>query len=209
MFEEILSKKAIETIETLSPELSPFYLAGGTGLSLQLGHRKSDDLDFFTENPFNTDTLLSSIKADRIFFTAQGTVHCEKSGIMLSFLFYNVPLVHAPISWRGIKIAHCEDITAEKIKAISQRGAKKDFIDLYAILKTNYTIPEVCDLFKKRFRMPDENLYHVVKSLVFFEDAEMEPSPSMIFSGNEWSWDIIKAYFVENIAAFEREFGLE
>ena len=67
------------------------------------------------------------------------------------------------------------DIGAEKIKTISQRGAKKDSIDLFAILKMKYSIVEVCDFFRRRFKESDINLYHVLKSLVFLEDAEQEP----------------------------------
>lgn len=208
MFEKILSGGSIEVIETLAPHLETFYLAGGTGLALQLGHRKSDDLDFFSESFFNTDSLLSSISADNVFFTAKGTVDCEKNGIRLSFLFYNAPLLHSPISWRGIRIAHCKDIVAEKIKAISQRGSKKDFIDLYTIIKLRYSISEVCNLSKRRFKTSEMNFYHVLKSLVFFEDAEEEPAPVMVLSGEEWAWDKVKSFFVENISSFERAFGL-
>ncbi len=51
MFEKILSPAAINVIETLSADLDSFYLAGGTALALQLGHRRSDDLDFFLKMP--------------------------------------------------------------------------------------------------------------------------------------------------------------
>ena len=66
MFEELLSKRAIKVIESLSPHLESFYLAGGTGLALQLGHRKSDDLDFFSDKLFNIDALLSLISVDKV-----------------------------------------------------------------------------------------------------------------------------------------------
>ncbi len=58
MFEEVLSTEAIPVIKSLGPHLETFYLAGGSGLALQLGHRKSDDLDFFSDSLFNTDTFL-------------------------------------------------------------------------------------------------------------------------------------------------------
>ena len=77
MFEEILSTEAIPVIESLSPHLETFYLAGGSGLALQLGHRKSDDLDFFSDSLFNTDAILSLISPDKVFFTSKGSVHCE------------------------------------------------------------------------------------------------------------------------------------
>jgi hypothetical protein len=208
MFEEILSSQAINIIESLSPHLDTFYLAGGTGLALQLGHRRSHDLDFFSDRIFNPDSILARISANKVFFTELGTVHCELRGIRISFLYYNVPLIQPPLPWRGIKIAHYKDIVAEKVKTISQRGSKKDFIDLYAILKLKGSIKEVCELFKNRFKALDMNYYHVLKSLIFFEDAEQEPSPLMLLSGEDWKWEKIKAFFLNNVGLFEHELGL-
>jgi hypothetical protein len=208
MFEEILSSEAINIIESLSPHVDTFYLAGGTGLALQLGHRRSHDLDFFSDRIFNPDSILARISANKVFFTELGTVHCELRGIRISFLYYNVPLIQPPLPWRGIKIAHYKDIVAEKVKTISQRGSKKDFIDLYAILKLKGSIKEVCELFKNRFKALDMNYYHVLKSLIFFEDAEQEPSPLMLLSGEDWKWEKIKAFFLNNVGLFEHELGL-
>ena len=208
MFEELLSKRAIKVIESLSPHLESFYLAGGTGLALQFSHRKSEDLDFFSDELFNTDALLSSISVDKVIFTAVGTVHCEIKGIRIAFLYYDVPLIHPTLSWHGINVADLRDIVAEKIKAISQRGSKRDFIDLYAVLKMKFSVPVICDFFRRRFKDSDINLYHLVKSLVFFEDADQEPSPFIVFSGEDWKWENIKSFFVENIELFEQEFGL-
>jgi len=205
MFEEILSENAISVIESLGTRLETFYLAGGTGLALQLGHRKSNDFDFFSNKAFNTDAMLSLISPDKVFFSSAGSLHCEIQGILISLLFYNAPLVHAPLTWRGVRLSHCEDIIAEKIKTISQRGAKKDFIDIYAAVKMKYAIPDICSFFKQRFKGFDINIYHVLKSLVFFEDAEKEPSPVMLLSGKEWEWDTIKSFFIENIELFEKE----
>ncbi|MGB9497850.1 MAG: nucleotidyl transferase AbiEii/AbiGii toxin family protein [Dissulfuribacterales bacterium] len=151
MFEEVLSADAIKAVKSLAPRVGDFYLAGGTALALQLRHRKSDDLDFFSTRPFNTDVLLATIQATRVFFTSQGTIHCEVEGIRVSFLYYEVPLIAAPAVWRGIKVAHWRDIGAEKIKTISQRGAKKDFCDLYAIIKLRASIREVCSVFNPNY----------------------------------------------------------
>lgn len=208
MFEEILSPEAISVIELLSPHLDMFYLSGGTGLALQLRHRKSDDLDFFSDRMFNTDAILSLISADKVFFTDLGTVHCDVKGLRISFFYYDVPLIQPVISWHGIKVAHCKDIVAEKIKTISQRGSKKDFIDLYALLKLKCSVKEACDLFKTRFKASDMNFYHVLKSLIFFEDAEQEPSPLMLLTGEDWEWKSIKSFFMNNIEKFEHELGL-
>ncbi len=167
MFEEVLSKRAIEVVESLSHHLDTFYLAGGTGLGLQLGHRRSDDMDFFSDKLFNTDAMLSLIPVDKVLFTALGTVHCEIKDIRISLLYYDVPLIHPPLSWHGISVAHLKDIVAKKIKTISQRGSKKGFIDLYAVLKMRHSVPEVCELFKRRFKGSDINFYTCIEKFDF------------------------------------------
>ncbi len=208
MFEQVLSKKALKVIEELAPFLKDFYLAGGTGLALQLGHRKSHDLDFFSNKPFNTDAVLSNISADKILFTSLGTVHCEVRGIRVSLLYYEVPLLYPSLSWQGIRVADLRDIAAEKIKTLSQRGSKRDFIDLYAVIKARHSISDVCEFFKRRFGQSDINYYHVMKSLVFFEDAEQEPWPPILHDAEKWDWDNIKSFFVENLQLFEQDLGL-
>ena len=205
MFEEILSEKAVKAVASISAQIEAFYLAGGTGLALQLGHRFSDDLDFFSENPFNVDAVIDSIQPDHVFYSSRGTIHCEINGIRVSLLFYSVPLVYPTLHWHNIKIGDIKDIAAEKIKTISQRGSKKDFVDLYAIIQLKYSVAEVCTIFKKRFGRSDINFYHVLKSLTFFEDAEEEPMPRMKASDKMWDWESIKSFFLSNIQLFEEE----
>lgn len=204
MFEEVLPANAIEVINRLSAKLNDFYLAGGTGLALQLGHRKSLDLDFFTSKMFNTDFLLESIRPESTLLVREGTIHCEVKQVKLSFLFYSQPLIWAAISWQGINLADLKDITAEKFKTISQRGTRKDFYDLYAVLKLKLSIDEACEILKTRFASSDLNFYHVLRSLVFFEDAEEDPQPILLVKGSEWEWRLVKRYFEQNIKQFEK-----
>jgi len=204
MFEKVLSEQALEAVSVLAPAVKDFYLAGGTGLALQLGHRKSDDLDFFSDRMFNADALLASIPYDVQVFTELGTVHCQVKGIRVSLLYYEPPLIYPPLRWHNIEVADVRDIGAEKIKTISQRGAKKDFIDLFAILKLKYSIAEVCGFFGQRFKDSHVNRYHVLKSLTFFEDAEQDPAPEMLIEDADWEWEGIKDFFVQNIELFEQ-----
>jgi len=208
MFEEILPKGAIETIPSLLPVLDPFYLAGGTGLALQIGHRSSEDLDFFSGQTFNSDAIVATISPDKILYTSMGTVHCEINNTRISFLYYKTPLTSPALFWRGIRIAQFDDIVAEKIKTISHRGLRKDFIDLYAVLQLKYTVKEVCDRFKNRFKESDINYHHVLKSLIYFEDAESDPMPPMQPNTQGWKWEEIKLFFEGHISLFENELGL-
>lgn len=201
MFEEVITGEAIKVIEDIRDLLQDFYLGGGTGLALQLGHRRSFDLDFFTTKNFKTENLLVKLRPDKIHSIEKETIHCELNGIRLSFLYYDLPLVFEPFRWRNIKIAHWLDIAAEKLKTVSQRGSKKDFYDIFFAIK-NSSIEQVCSAFTKRFKDTGINRYHVLKSLVYFVDAEEEPDPQLL--KKEVNWLQIKEFFKENIKEFER-----
>jgi len=187
MFENVVSPKAIELIEGIFDEISGFYLAGGTGLALQMGHRISQDLDFFSAEAFDAVRIKELISPEKIGLLREKSLHCVKEGVRLSFLFYDIPLCYHTHMWRGIRIASWQDIVAEKLKAISQRGSKKGFYDLYATIVLKSNIEEAGSFFMKRFKNTGINLYHVLKSIVYFEDADKEPDPILLEKGEKWS----------------------
>ena len=203
MIEDVLPQKALNLIDKLVIQLDTFYLAGGTALAMQLGHRISEDLDFFVDRAFDAEALKNRILPDKVSSIRPGTLHCVKEGVRLSFLFYDVPLCFPPRLWRGMKVASWQDIVAEKIKTMSQRGAKKDFYDIYAVIMLKSDIREACTLFLKRFGHTDINLYHVLKSLVYFEDAEEDPHPTILKNNKEWGWDSVKRFFETHVKDFE------
>ncbi len=172
-------------------------------MALQLGHRVSRDLDFFSEAGFDAEELRNNLNPDETSIIRKGTLHALKDGVRISFLFYALPLVFPCHPWRGIEIASWEDIIAEKFKNISQRGSKKDFYDLYAGIVLKASIDHACRMFKRRFSETDINLYHVLKSLVYFEDADEEPEPGLIMEGKEWAWSSVKGFFEKHIKDFE------
>ncbi len=180
MFEKVLSRNANDLIEKISGQLSGFYLAGGTGLALQLGHRISEDLDFCSETAFDAEEIGNAVVLDKIASVRPHTLHCVKQGVRLSFLYYEIPLCYPVHRWRGTNVAAWQDIVAEKIKAVSQRGSKKDFWDVYSVLALRSSIEKVSTLFLERFKDTGINRYHVLKSMVYFEDADKEPDPILL-----------------------------
>lgn len=204
MIEYVLPLKALNLIDKLAVQLDTFYLAGGTALALQLGHRVSEDLDFFIDKAFDAEDLKNRILPDKVSSIRSGTMHCVKDGVRLSFLFYDVPLCFPTQIWRGIKVAAWQDIAAEKLKTISQRGAKKDFYDVYAVIMLKSDIKELCTLFLKRFGgSMGINLYHVLKSLVYFQDAEQDPNPILLKNSKGWTWDSVMSFFETHLREFE------
>ena len=199
----MLSGKAQDLIDKIAGQISSFYLAGGTGLALQLGHRVSQDLDLFSEESFDTEEIEAIIAPEKVISVRPQTLHCVKDGIRLSFLFYDVPLCYPMQIWRGLHVAAWQDIVAEKIKTVSQRGSKKDFWDVYSVIALRSSIDEVGSLFLERFKSTGINLYHVVKSMVYFEDADKEPDPVLLANGKKSDWERIKEFFETNIKELE------
>lgn len=203
MIEDVLPQKALNLIDKFAILLDTFYLAGGTALALQLGHRVSEDLDFFIDQAFDAEGLKNRILPDKVSSIRSGTLHCVKDGVRLSFLFYDVPLCFPSHVWRGIKVAAWQDVAAEKLKTLSQRGAKKDFYDIYAVIMLRSDIRELCTLFLKRFEGLGINLYHILKSLVYFQDAEKDPYPTLLKNSKGWTWDSVKYFFETHVREFE------
>jgi hypothetical protein len=212
MFENALTEKTKKLLQKIGPVMSEesFYLAGGTGLALQFGHRISEDLDFFKEASFNAEILLSLLKrrVDTVSDVVMepGTLLVLLDGVKCSFFFYEVPLLYEKVDFESIKIAEWRDIVSEKVKTISQRNSKKDFLDVYfAIGSSRLSIEEVVALFRRRFESTKLNLYHTLRSLTYFEDADKEPDP-VPSEGHPFHWGEVKSFFLKNVKEFERNF---
>lgn len=210
MFEDALPLKVKDVLKKLSPLIyeENFYLAGGTGLALQIGHRLSEDLDFFRNSLFNEESLIIKLRNRAYSFAGiiieKFTVSVFFDEVRCSFFYYDTPLTFAPIEIMGIKVASWQDILAEKFKTVSQRGGKKDFYDIFATIKMkSLSIEEAVTYLHQRFGK-SINKYHVLRSLTYFEDADEDPDP--IYWGEaKYNWEEVKAFFVENVKVFERE----
>jgi hypothetical protein len=170
---------------------SEFYLAGGTALAIHFGHRESIDLDFFSQKDFSNSLLKNELsKIGEYFLSGEdaGTLHGTLDGVKLSFLLYKYKLLYPLIDFAGMKLADERDIAAMKIDAISSRGSKKDFIDLYFLLE-KYSLDELLMFFENKFKGIGYNKLHILKSLVFFEGADLEPAPIMLKKAD---WEEVK-----------------
>ena len=159
-----------------------FYLAGGTALAIQLRHRESIDLDWFTEKKFSTAVLknkLADLGKFELVNEERGTVEGLIDRVKISFFNYPYKQIFPSVDFRGIKIADKRDIAAMKIDAISSRGSKKDFIDFYFLLK-EYSLKELVGFFEKKYSNIKYNKLHILKSIVYFSEAENDPMPKMI-----------------------------
>ena len=185
MHPRVLSKAGWSTVGKLVAAgiTDGWTLAGGTALALQIGHRFSEDLDFFQAGSFDVESLLARtarLGDVRVLSRTGDTLHVLLTGLRISFLQAEAPMLFPPVEYRGLGLADPRDIAVMKVIAVGGRGSRKDFIDLYCLLKGGMNLPEMLSLVERRFANIDHNAYHLQKSLVWFEDAEAEPMPRMI-----------------------------
>lgn len=179
MHTEALSPETKEVFDLLKDSVGDFYLAGGTALALQLGHRISVDLDFFSRERFIAQEILNRLSAKgplEVDSQSEDTINGSILGVKVSFFVLPFELLFPAIDFLGVKIADERDIAAMKISAISSRGSKKDFIDLYFLLQ-KYTFEDILGFFHKKYASYNYNTMHILKSLVYFADADVESEP--------------------------------
>ena len=139
---KILPSKTKNLLEALSKKsfIKNFYLAGGTALVLGFAHRVSNDLDFFSEQKFNNNSLKKEIKKIGKWEAGveiENTLIGYLDGIKSSFFYLPYKLIEEPRYFNNLRIAGLADIALMKILAISQRAAKRDFVDLDTILSSD------------------------------------------------------------------------
>lgn len=200
MLEKVISQDTSRCLEALKAAIfiKDFYLAGGTGLALQILHRVSLDLDFFSKKEINTKFLILQLKALGRFNLEKEdwqTIHGNLKKTKVSFFYYPYPLLYPPKRVKGILVADIRDIACMKIDAISRRGAKRDFVDLYFICK-QYNLAYLLKLYEKKYKSIKVNMIHILKSLYYFEDAQKSPMPRMI---KDCSWSAVVDFFEKEV----------
>ena len=166
--------------------LQQFVLVGGTALALQLGHRKSIDLDLFTVSDFRSDELNAELTGEyaiQVVTQMPQTLICQINQIKVDFIRFKYPYIRELIQVDGIRMAAMEDIAAMKLDAITGRGSKKDFYDLYALL-AHYDLPMLLDFYQAKYA--HQTTFHVLRSIAYFADAEHDPDPIVLDRSTTW-----------------------
>jgi predicted nucleotidyltransferase component of viral defense system len=174
---------------------SRFALAGGTSLALQIGHRMSVDLDFFTPEPFDIEeiknTLAACTQIEYIFIGQNSRMlFAYVNGVKCDFVQEPAKLINPFLTEEDIKIFSTEDIGAMKLQTICGRGKRKDFFDIYALLN-RYTWGEMLSWFEKKYST--KQYYFLWRSITYFEDAENDAIVRG-FPPFSFSWDEIKKF---------------
>lgn len=201
MFSGTLSLHAQKTLALLGKQdfLKSAYLAGGSSLALQLGHRRSIDFDFFTNKEFesiNIKKKLQLIGKYKVKNETPKTMVGEFNKVKFSLFYYPYQLVDKTKMFVGINLSNIKDIAAMKLAAITDRGTKKDYIDLYFLAKNKFSFEKMFSFYDKKYKIFESNKLTLLKALQYFEDANGSDMPEMIEKIN---WEEVKEFFRKEV----------
>jgi len=178
-------------------------------LALQVGHRRSVDLDFFSpQADFSPQLLAKKLEGLGWKTTSlrEGTLYGELNGAKVSFIAY--PFFKSAenfLPYGAVKVLDKKDIAVMKIIAVSQRGRKRDFLDLYWYTKHEESLITVVRRLSKQYPTVAHDFHHIIKSLAYFTDAEEDPMPRLFFSVR---WREVKKFFLKEVRILSQELFL-
>lgn len=187
---------------TLSPLFSQARLVGGTSLALQLGHRKSVDLDFFGCIESEAEEIKETLRDIGQLSVIKESKHIKiylLDGVKVDFVDYKYDWIDTPLYEDGICLASMRDIAAMKINAVEGRGTKKDFIDIYFLLK-KFSLKQILDFYSQKY--PENSMFRALMSLTYFEDADPQIAPEMLIPV---SWEEIKDTIYDAVRDFQNK----
>lgn len=171
-----------------------FLLGGGTALALVYAHRRSLDFDWFVDTPLGDPAQLAAdLRAAGVELTVtgveRGTLHGTVDGVRVSFLEYRYrPLAPPlPTAVAPARMLSLDDLAAMKLSAAAQRGSRKDFVDLYVLAIRHRPLAALLETYRAKFGIDDVG--HVLFALGYFDDAEAEPMPEMLWP---LGWDEVR-----------------
>ena len=186
------------------PYLKGYYLVGRTALALKIGHRKSIDIDLFSDFSFDVNTLLEKLQSNydyQMFHSAQNTLKGSIDGIKVDLLSHRYPLIREPLFEEEIAMLSIPDIIAMKLNAISGSGQRvKDFIDIWFLLST-YSLDSMISYYKEKYTNNNEAV--VLKSLVYFDDIDMSDWP-VIISEPKLKWKTVATELEKQVMVYTK-----
>ena len=177
-----------------NPDMSRFALGGGTSLALRYGHRRSVDIDLFCHEEFDSAEVESSMRLDlgdvQTMNRTKGSVCLLVSGIKVDVLSHLYPVLD-PVEMMGsLRLVSLRDLSAMKINAVTNRGSKKDFVDLLLLHEEGMTLLQSMDNFCAKYG--DRGRFMAMRSLLWFNDTIDEPDPVFL---NGWTWEAVEKSF--------------
>ena len=192
---------------TKLPALRGFYLAGGSAVAFHLGHRRSNDLDLFSERGVDLGRVERAVKklpGAKVLSISDVTIKLELDGTLVDLVAYPYPPLEEPKAGpEGFPVASLLDLAVMKLAAVARRGIRRDFWDLRVLAESGLPLAEIARAYQRRFRVSEGDLYPVLRALTYFEDAEKD---STLPAGMTLrSWQATKRFFVERAGDAVRE----
>jgi Nucleotidyl transferase AbiEii toxin, Type IV TA system len=183
------------------PFLANYRLVGGTSLSLQIGHRISIDLDLFGVRDYGEEELLEYLRSlgniEIQYVSRESKINSFTiDGIKVDLVDYNYPWIDDQIIEDGIRHATTKDIAAMKVSAIGSRSTRKDFVDMFFLLK-EFTLYEIMSFFSDKYSIFNDQ--HYFNSLTYFDEADKDVMPTML---NGTTWEDVKAGIISHVQKF-------
>lgn len=191
LFYETIEPSTLDLLRRIQSEalFKECRLVGGTSLALQFGHRKSIDLDFFGKfepDPLQIKDLLKGIGSVQVLQESKFIFQYVVNDVKVDFVNYPYGWISERVDEDNLYLAGPRDIAAMKLAAITNRGTKKDFIDLFELLG-HFSLAQMLDFYKDKYA--DGIPFTTLKSLTWFEDAKDDPMPTML---RDYSWEKVK-----------------
>jgi len=187
-----------------------FYLAGGTALALQIGHRISTDLDWFSTDirllAPDRETIRQALKHSEQFEVASeqdGMLFTRLLGADVSFIYQHHPLLEPTVEYQGVQLASPTDIGLMKLAAVNSRGSRRDFVDLYC-LREVVSLDRLLELATIKYADRPSFMAIAVRALAYFEDAEQQPMPRTLTPVH---WADVRAYSEDAARRLARRFS--
>ncbi|GAA0564444.1 nucleotidyl transferase AbiEii/AbiGii toxin family protein [Chitinophaga japonensis] len=187
--QEAVEKGTLDLIKRFmeDQQFKPFYLVGGTALALKIGHRRSIDIDLFTEKSFNAKEIATHIEASypvQNLRSINNGVFCFVSGVKVDIIAHQYPLLNSIEEVEGIRMLSLLDIGAMKLNAIYGNGTRlKDYIDIYSLL-AYIPLQEILQACERKY--PDIDATMAKTALLYHND--IDPTEKVDFIGIDIKW---------------------
>ena len=207
LYKEAVDASTMELLKALQSKqyLHGFHLVGGTALALYNGHRKSVDLDLFSDFAFDTSGVLENLAQDfdfKLLFSAANTLKIAIHETEVDIIAHRYPLINDPVTEEEISILSEPDIIAMKLNAISTSGQRvKDFIDIYYLLN-KYDLKTILEYYQKKYNQDNDLL--ILKSLIYFDDVQESEWPILIREP-DLTWKAVKRTIEKKVIDYSRK----
>ncbi len=188
LYKQVLPDKSFKLLESIqsNPAFNNLYLAGGTSLALQIGHRISIDLDFFTDKEFETSIMSEFPEKYEVNLLNKNSIEIFSQNTKVFFFYFAFPLKYPVNKIENLRFANSIDVGLMKLLALQGRSTRKDIIDLYYIDKEVMHLEKLLDLFETHYPKESFNSYKSLKQIIDFSKLENEPNPRMFRDDFDW-----------------------